>query len=559
MSNNILKIFIVLLCFPSFLSAQKVRMKYGQKMFNKREYGVALTYFEDVAGNKESNPEAFKMAALCNMRLGQYKEAESWAIKLGTQKTLLPEYLELYFKTLVDNGKYDQAMEVLRKYKSKGFKGTLLDAFVVDPKFWNKNTFLKGEYELTKLNFCTKREELAPALKGDELFFAKLNRGNQKKSFFDNSESIDLSFVTVDKDFNTPGKSKSFSNANEAFKDSYISFSEDRKTILLVKVDNKNKKKNLLIGNNGKIEMKDLVEFEHGSNKYSVGRACLSPDGSKLVFSSDMPGAIGEVDLWMCLKGKNGKWKKPVNLGEQINTKYYEAMPCFIDSNTLCFASDGLPGYGRFDLYRSEWKEGKFQAPENMGKPLNTEANEIGISYSKERNTYLFATDRNGNYDIFKFRKIEKEPEVLSLNKKDESDDQNTIIASDKQKTNREEITPKSVKKKEKSRNNHFEPIVKQSNHKPDTKNEVNPSSFYSVQLMAIVDSEAHAKEYFLRRLKEYPGKYMVVLEEGWIKFRCGRFVSSKEALEFGTRKGFKKIYVVQMLEENISEILLIK
>lgn len=50
----------------------------------------------------------------------------------------------------------------------------------------------------------------------------------------------------------------------------------------------------------------------------------ISPDEQFIIFESDRKGGIGSVDLYICFKGKDGKWSKPENLGPKINTTFAE-------------------------------------------------------------------------------------------------------------------------------------------------------------------------------------------------------------------------------------------
>ena len=97
---------------------------------------------------------------------------------------------------------------------------------------------------------------------------------------------------------------------------------------------------------------------------------------------------------------------KPVNLGPNINTEGDEMSP-FIhpDNVTLYFSSNYYPGMGRFDLYKSEFVEGKWTKPVNLGYPINTHGDEIGIFVQADGKTAFIdkeVGDRR-QQDIFYF------------------------------------------------------------------------------------------------------------------------------------------------------------
>ncbi|MGI6478196.1 MAG: OmpA family protein [Salinivirgaceae bacterium] len=147
------------------------------------------------------------------------------------------------------------------------------------------------------------------------------------------------------------------------------------------------------------------------NSRHWESRPVISSDGTQLYFASNRPGGFGKSDIYRCdLKGydKDGfpVWGKPVNLGPNINTEGDEMSP-FIhpDNVTLYFSSNYYPGMGRFDLYKSEFVEGKWTKPVNLGYPINTHGDEIGIFVQADGKTAFIdkeVGDRR-QQDIFYF------------------------------------------------------------------------------------------------------------------------------------------------------------
>jgi outer membrane protein OmpA-like peptidoglycan-associated protein/tetratricopeptide (TPR) repeat protein len=145
--------------------------------------------------------------------------------------------------------------------------------------------------------------------------------------------------------------------------------------------------------------------------------ACLSIDGRKLYFSSNRPGGYGELDIWMSTKDGKGDWGKPVNLGPNVNTPGNEDSP-FIhhDGVTLYFGSDAHPGLGNTDIFRSEFKEGKWQAPINMGYPVNSADYDNYFVISKDKKDGYFASVREdglGETDIYFIHFLDPKPKEV--------------------------------------------------------------------------------------------------------------------------------------------------
>jgi outer membrane protein OmpA-like peptidoglycan-associated protein/tetratricopeptide (TPR) repeat protein len=134
----------------------------------------------------------------------------------------------------------------------------------------------------------------------------------------------------------------------------------------------------------------------------------ISPDKRALYFSSTRPGGYGGADLYVSYLKPNGRWTEAVNMGPSINTAGDEMAP-FIhaDNQTLYFTSDGLPGYGGSDLFvLKKLSNGKWGVPENMGYPINTIENEGSLAVAADGYTAYYASDREdsrGGLDIYSF------------------------------------------------------------------------------------------------------------------------------------------------------------
>jgi outer membrane protein OmpA-like peptidoglycan-associated protein/Tol biopolymer transport system component len=134
----------------------------------------------------------------------------------------------------------------------------------------------------------------------------------------------------------------------------------------------------------------------------------LSSDGKTIYFASNRPGTKGGLDIWKTTLSDDGYWGEPVNLGDSINTPYDDQSP-FIhpDNQTLYFSSKGWPGMGGYDLYVSRrtgdntWTKAK-----NIGYPINTNFNEVGMVVNARGTTAYYSSNRlggQGGDDIYSF------------------------------------------------------------------------------------------------------------------------------------------------------------
>ena len=135
------------------------------------------------------------------------------------------------------------------------------------------------------------------------------------------------------------------------------------------------------------------------NSDYWEGSVSISTDQQKLYFASSRPGGSGGKDLYVATKKEDGSWGNVTNLGTKINTSYDEDAP-FIspDGRTLIFSSEGHNSIGDFDLFTSslDLKDGSWQAPKNLGYPVNTTDDDLFYVLSPDGKRGYFSSARDG-------------------------------------------------------------------------------------------------------------------------------------------------------------------
>jgi outer membrane protein OmpA-like peptidoglycan-associated protein/Tfp pilus assembly protein PilF len=106
----------------------------------------------------------------------------------------------------------------------------------------------------------------------------------------------------------------------------------------------------------------------------------LAADGRTLYFVSDRRGSYGRRDLWKSQLGEDGYWGVPENMGPNVNTTEDDLSP-FIHANgrTLYFSSKGHIGMGGYDLFATEYQNGQWTFPKNLGYPLNNHDDQVSL------------------------------------------------------------------------------------------------------------------------------------------------------------------------------------
>ncbi len=137
------------------------------------------------------------------------------------------------------------------------------------------------------------------------------------------------------------------------------------------------------------------------NTRYSEKHPAISADGRTLFFTSNKPGGFGDYDIWAS-QLVDGQWNTPVNMGDSINSPGIEQSP-FIhpDQHSLYFSSDGWMGMGQGDLFISRLKADRsWSKPENLGYPINTHNEEIGMIVNAMGDRAYFSSNRREGTDI---------------------------------------------------------------------------------------------------------------------------------------------------------------
>jgi Tol biopolymer transport system component len=141
------------------------------------------------------------------------------------------------------------------------------------------------------------------------------------------------------------------------------------------------------------------------------GGPVFTPDGKRLVFYSTYPEShlAGEefMNIWFIERLDSG-WGKPKKMNAIINTDKGESSPSFTNEGSIYFNSGCDGGMGKADIYYSEYINGQFVEPRNLGEAINTINAEYGGCISPDESYIMFSRyteDPNGVSIYISFRK----------------------------------------------------------------------------------------------------------------------------------------------------------
>ena len=129
-------------------------------------------------------------------------------------------------------------------------------------------------------------------------------------------------------------------------------------------------------------------------------KGLYAPDWNDVLYFS-AEGPSGTRDIMMTMLDDT-VWTAPVPVVELSDQSTDEIYPMLSpDGKTIFFASDGLYGVGGYDLYKSVWDEQRqrWSAPQNMGFPYSSPADDFLYVESEDGDYALFASNRECGRD----------------------------------------------------------------------------------------------------------------------------------------------------------------
>ena len=184
-------------------------------------------------------------------------------------------------------------------------------------------------------------------------------------------------------------------------------------------------------------EWSDLASLDQVNNPKSwESQPSISADGQTLIFASDRKGGYGGVDLYIVKKDELGHWGDPENMGSVINSKLDDKSPFLhVDGETLYFSSEKFPSLGGFDIFISRLDDDdNWQDPKNIGYPINSIDDEIGMFVTTDGSTAYFCSnklDGVGGWDLYSFDLYdEARPERVLFLKGDITDIDGNLVDS---------------------------------------------------------------------------------------------------------------------------------
>jgi outer membrane protein OmpA-like peptidoglycan-associated protein/tetratricopeptide (TPR) repeat protein len=422
-----LYVFLGLL-FMNVLGAQSKKIAAADEKFQEYSYIDAIKIYERLAQKGYKDDKVFKKLGDCYYFNSDYAKSHQWYSQLfSLNANQQPEYIYRYAQSLKSVGNYEKADRYLSdfvKASQSDVRAVLLDK--------NKNylDIIKansGRYQIDNLDINSEMSDFGSAVWESRLVFSSSrNIGSKTKkiSQWDNNPYNSLFYSLIDSGskFSEPELFSSNVIASK-YNESTPVFSKDGRTMYFtrnnvskVKRDKKGNPviilkiyKSVMEGESWSVP----AELPFNSNDYNTAHPALSPDGKYLFFASNMPGTLGQSDLFFVEIKNDGTYSAPKSMGNVINTEGKETFPFITDENQLYFSSDGHPGLGGLDVFAATLTDGVNAANiDNVGEPLNSAQDDFGFFINSFTRKGYFTSNRPGGkglddiYSLAETRKL---------------------------------------------------------------------------------------------------------------------------------------------------------
>ncbi len=402
----------------SLYSVGKLK-KLGKKAYYASNYYSAIRYYEEFSKQKEDYRIMYNLAE-CYRLTRNYNFAKYWydkAYKENAKKNTKALYY--YAKMLQTNQEYEEAKPLFRQFGKEyvGYKDSPIFSKVAKYSFIACDTapgYIKapGEARINPLNETINTVDLEKRpifLNPTNMIYAS--------SLFDTldvdpkSDSVIIpAYYAAQKKGKEWESAGSFMLQEEDNPLQYAqdgAFSPDFQRFYFIKCEKGKKGAKLCqLWQSKKVYgvwqpaemLPEEINSKGVSNTYvAVGNESKKKD-EVVYFVSDREGGKGGLDVWYTIyQAKKQTWRIPKNAGNKINSQGDEITPYYdMATRTMYFSSNGWPGLGEYDIFKSTGELGRFTPKENMGSPVNTPYDDYYFTISENGQKGFLISNREG-------------------------------------------------------------------------------------------------------------------------------------------------------------------
>lgn len=423
MKNSILLCLTIITAFSFKSYSQQAKVNSGDKKYDNYAYVDAIKTYEKVALKGYKSEDMFKKLGNSYYFNSEFDGAAKWYGELFAMGTNLePEYYYRYAQSLKSTGQLDKANKILDEFNIKYKGDNRGKLYKEDVNYLDQIKANSGRYKIEDAGINSKYSDYGSFVYNNKIYFASArDTGNfsQRKHKWTGEYFTNLYDADIDATTNSASKVNKFkSGLNTKFHEATPVFTKDGKTVYFTR-------NNYVNGKKGKNEDKitlvkiykatlekdgkwgNITALPFDSDNYSTAHPALSPDEQTLYFASDMPGTLGQSDIYKVSINSSGGYGTPENLGKPINTEGKETFPFVTNEKEIYFASDGHPGLGGLDVFVGQIEDnGTITGIQNLGADVNSPKDDFAYIIDPVSRLGYFSSNKDGGLgsdDIYKF------------------------------------------------------------------------------------------------------------------------------------------------------------
>lgn len=419
-----IKTFILTVVFSivsSQIEAQNARVAAATKEYEKLAYIDAIKIYERVVEQGYKDEDMLKKLSNSYYFNADFSKAAKWYGELFTLNiNQNPEYCFRYSHSLKAIGDSDKADDLLYEFNKKSGNDKL--SKMVKSDYLNDIKLNSGRYVVYNAGINSKFSDYGASFYNDKLIFTSARRisGPSKTVFsWTNKFFSNLFQSNVGPDGNLSKPETFEKTINSKLNESTPVFTKDGLHMYFTRNNYINRKrgrdeKEITLLKLYEASLEDgkwshVKELPFNSDQFSCAHPALSADEKTLYFASNMPGTLGESDLFKVLIHDDGSFGEPQNLGGSINTEGRETFPFISKNNELYFSSNGHLGLGGLDIFVTSLNG--HVSVKNVGEPVNSKQDDFAFYIDTGNGQGFFSSNRDGGQgadDIYKLNEIRK-------------------------------------------------------------------------------------------------------------------------------------------------------
>lgn len=398
----------------------------ANKLLTLKAFDLAIKNYKEALAKHPSHADGYARLGEAYLMTNQLLESiKSFERAFAIQGEIDDRYKLLYGTALKKVGLYDKAESVFMEYAT------------IDPEVANQRLgsteYAKSilqepdKYDILSFEGNSDKSDFGTSFFEDQIIFCSFREDYERENSKKNVSYIQAAGNQIFKR-DRLGGDKKVSFLRPDYKEIYnigpLSYSKDGRMVALMR-NTFTSGSNQIFSDESNMSIYLALTDEHGDFtdekpfpynqvEYSYSFPSLGFDGNALYFASNRSGGMGGFDIYVSYF-KDGKWSAPQNLGPNINTSGNEITPYF-DGERLYFASDQHYGLGGYDNFVAEVVEGQWGQATNMGKGINSPADDYYLTPNFEEGNFYFTSNRlggRGKDDIYIAYKLASKTEEI--------------------------------------------------------------------------------------------------------------------------------------------------